>query len=60
MIEINEFADDLKLTNDERGYEVTACNICDKQLELYKEHTDKHEATFFEFKHQNKVSKFSY
>ena len=30
MTEINEFADDLKLTNDEGGYEVTACNICDK------------------------------
>ena len=41
------FIDDLNLTNDYGEYEVIYCNICSEQLELGKELTDKHEATYF-------------
>ena len=46
------FIDDLNLTSDDGEYEVIYCSICVELLELHRELTDKHEATFFEFKHQ--------
>ena len=53
------FIDDLNVTNDDRKFEFIYCNICGEYLELGKNFTDTHDATFSEFKHQYTVQKVS-
>ena len=48
------FINDLNSINDGREFESSYSNIYPEESQLDKQNTDKHEASFFGFRHQNK------
>ena len=54
------FIDDLKSINDSGEFASNFSKIHPEELQLLKENTDKHEASFFGFRHQNKRWKVSF
>ena len=54
------FIDDLNSINDDGKFESSCSNIYPVELQLGKENTDKHETSFFKFRHQSKGWKISF
>ena len=54
------FINDLNSINNGGEFESNCSNLCPEELELGKENTGKHEASFFGFRHQNKGWKASF
>ena len=52
--------DDLNSINNAREFESRYSNIYTEELQLGKENTDKHEASLFGFRYQNKGGKFHF